>query len=334
MTNVSINEGTQTTIATDTVGTVNYQVIKLDVGSSGASSPFTGTIAAVSSLAAGSVAVTAGTVTAGTVNLVTRTGNVGTLEAGTITTLPNIPGGTITNLISGTINSATAVLNSGTINVATAVITTLPNTPGGTLGLVSTVTTVSNVTNGSIVVTAGTVAAHAITAATITEGTLRNLISGTINSATVVINSATISVMPNTPGGTLGLITRTGNVGTLESGTIRVNPNPTIVSTTYGTTSAGTIGTIIAAPSAGSAIFLTGLEVSVQSGTVEPVVSFGLAANGNGVMSRGLYTPGGGVYKAFTPANSGSNTGTALTWNVLTSSGTVSYVVSYFIAVP
>lgn len=164
-------------------------------------------------------------------------GNVG-VSSGTITSLPNIPGGTITNLASGTINAATAVLNSGTINVGTFVmpsgtLTVLPNLPQGsinvtagtiatlgtmgTLGLVNTVTTVSNVTNGSIVVTAGTIAAHAITAATITAGTLTNLVSGTINAATAVINSATISVLPNLPQGSINV-----TAGTITSGSIRV----------------------------------------------------------------------------------------------------------------
>ncbi len=75
--------------------------------------------------------------TSGTINSATVTGNVG-VSSGTITT------GTINNLVSGTINSATVILNSGTINVAT-------------------------------------VAAHAVTAATIT--------AGTINAATINLGS-------------------------------------------------------------------------------------------------------------------------------------------------
>lgn len=35
MANVLINQGTQTSIAADTVGTINYQIIKLDVGTAG-----------------------------------------------------------------------------------------------------------------------------------------------------------------------------------------------------------------------------------------------------------------------------------------------------------
>ena len=42
---VTINEGTQSPIAVDLVGTTNYQTVKLDIGASGASSAFTGTFA-------------------------------------------------------------------------------------------------------------------------------------------------------------------------------------------------------------------------------------------------------------------------------------------------
>lgn len=101
----------------------------------------------------------------------------------------------------------------------------------------------------------------------------------------------------------------------------------------FSTTSVGTIGTIVAAPGQGTSIFVTNLDVVVQSGTCEPVVSFALAANGAGVLNRGMYGALGGISKSFIPANNGGTTNAALTWNVLTSSGTVSYSVSYFLEV-
>lgn len=262
---ITVNEGTQSNILTDTAGTQEIGVVKIDLSAAG----------------------TYGSLWDGKLQ-------GGTINVSTISSLPNIPGGTLTNLISGTINSATAVINSatisvlpnlpqgsiqitagtitagtitnlasGTINSATAVINSatisvLPNLPqgsinvtaetitsgsvritvgtvgggvasgaansgnpmvtagtdsggtvygfltdtkgqqylgGGTISMINaaTISTLPNITGGSIVVTTGTIAAHAITAATITEGTLRNLISGTINSATAVINSASIS---------------------------------------------------------------------------------------------------------------------------------------------
>ena len=60
-TSVLINQGTQTAIANDSVGGTMYQTIKLDMGTTGVSNPFAGTI----------------------------------LNVNQIGTLPNIPGGTI-----------------------------------------------------------------------------------------------------------------------------------------------------------------------------------------------------------------------------------------------
>jgi hypothetical protein len=95
MANIVVNQGTQTAVATDTVGTIEYQKIKLDVGATGASSPFTGTLAAVTNLAGG-------TVTA-----------VNNLVKGTVT---RVEGGTIqTNQLTGTINVGTFVNNGGTV---------------------------------------------------------------------------------------------------------------------------------------------------------------------------------------------------------------------------
>ncbi len=55
MSGVLITQGTATNIQTDLVGTTNYQIVKLDRGIAGASSLFTGTIDAVTNLAAGTV---------------------------------------------------------------------------------------------------------------------------------------------------------------------------------------------------------------------------------------------------------------------------------------
>ncbi len=178
---------------------------------------------------------------------------------------------------------------------------------------------------------------------TINAGTIN---TGTINTGTVVIPSGTITVLPNLPQGSINvtagtitagsIVVTNGTIshGTIDSGTVQLNPKPTIAVNSYGTTTAGTIGTLIAAPSAGSSIFVTSLDVSQVTGTAESVVSWGVVAQGNQVLSRGLYTVGGGIAKSYTPANSGSATGTALTFNLLSGAGTISYNVSYFVAVP
>lgn len=91
---IKVNEGTQTPVYTTTVGTVEAQIIRLDVGSGTTSGAFTGTLKEVSVLAAGTVT------------------SVANLAKGTVT---RVEGGTITNLISGTINSGTVVNNGGTV---------------------------------------------------------------------------------------------------------------------------------------------------------------------------------------------------------------------------
>lgn len=224
---VTVNQGTAKNISTDTVGTLEYGIVKLDMGTLGGTNPFSGTLPEITNLASGtlnrinqgSINVTAGTVTAGTINLairvgnlgtvesgtisrleggtlnlVTRVGNVGTLEVGTISALPNLPGGTLTNLVSGTINSATVVLNTGTINLGTVV---------GKDANAATQT-------GNPLSIGGTDSG----------GTLRTIKVDSGGLQRIGLDSGTVSVLPNIPGGTLGLVTRVGNLGTVESGTI------------------------------------------------------------------------------------------------------------------
>ena len=65
MSGILITEGTSTNIAADTVGTTNYQKVKLDIGAAGASSLFTGTLGAITNLAGG-------TITAGTMDTISQ----------------------------------------------------------------------------------------------------------------------------------------------------------------------------------------------------------------------------------------------------------------------
>lgn len=337
MTGIQINQGTQTDIYTENAGTVEIGAVKLDLSAQGTYgvSMFQGTIIEVTSIAnlnkgtvtrlgQGSINITAGTITAGTVN--TGTINAGTINTGTIN---------LGTFVGKDANAAAQVGNplaiAGTDGGGT-VYTFKTDTKGQVYlggGTVDTLTTIANITNGSVRITVGTITVLPnlpqgsinVTAGTVTAGTVN---TGTVNTGT--INVATVTA------GTINA--GTVNAGTINAGTFALNPKPSVVVNAFATTTNATIGTIIAAPSAGSAIFITSLDISVQSGTVEPVVSFGLAANGNQVISRGMYVPGGGIAKTYIPANSGSATGTALTWNVLTSSGTVSYNLAYFVAIP
>lgn len=84
---IAINEGTQTTVNTTLVGGTETQVIRLDVGSGTTAAEFGGTITAVANLAKGTITKVEG----GTVGLVTRTGNVGTIESGTVDAISQLP---------------------------------------------------------------------------------------------------------------------------------------------------------------------------------------------------------------------------------------------------
>lgn len=124
---VVINEGTQSAVATDQVGTLNYQVIKVDMGTAGVSNPFSGTIPQITNIAGGTVTVSNPTGTTiqfnnGTIDLLktgtinrleggtlTRVSTIGTLELGTVT-LTN-PTGTTVQFINGTVD----LLKAGTI---------------------------------------------------------------------------------------------------------------------------------------------------------------------------------------------------------------------------
>lgn len=305
---VQINQGTQTQILTETAGAVEIGVVKVDMSASGTYgvSMFEGTLLRLHTIG------TLPNLPGGTITSVTEVAN---LAKGTITRLE---GGTVqANLLTGTVTAVTEVANlakgtvtrleGGTVqtNILTGTVTSITNLASGTL---AAVTSVTNLVGGTLT--------------RLTDGTVR-IPAGTITSVTDVANLAK------------GTITRVeGGSIAVTAGTMRLNPNPTQVTQSFGTTTTGTIGTLVAAPSAGSAIFITNLTISVQSGTVEPVVSFNLAANGNGVVNRGLYVAGGGAVIPFPVPNSANNTGTALTWNILSGSGTVSYNVSYFIAVP
>lgn len=224
-------------------------------------------------------AISIGESTGGTLDLITRVGNVGTLEVGTVTvsnptgttvtvdhgtiTLSNPTGttvqfnngtvnllnaGTITRLENGTIGLVTRVGNVGTIEVGT--ISTLPNIPGGTLGVVSavsmlnagTLTTIPNIPGGTIGVVSN------ITNGTIriTAGTVNSLVGGTLGLVTTVTNlsNGTIQSSGTTTGvGTVSNIAVVHNAGTVQNinfGTVRLDPRPSKNVLTYGTTFAGT----------------------------------------------------------------------------------------------
>src|SRR3990167_6758959 len=92
--NISVNTGTAATIRTDDVGGVQYPVVKIDVGADGASSAFTGTLGAVTNLAAGTLTrLTAGTLTAL---------GIGTISVGTVLNIGLRHGDEFATVVTGT----------------------------------------------------------------------------------------------------------------------------------------------------------------------------------------------------------------------------------------
>ncbi len=157
MSGVLITQGTATNIQTDLVGTTNYQIVKLDRGIAGASSLFTGTIDAVTNLAAGTVtALGKGTVATGTVDVVSQfppnpwgtTVTTGTNTLGTIKPLVSGSAIFVTDLIISAGSATTLVIGMG--GTSTPLIGTLSFAANG--GLVSNFRTPGSVTSGSALV--------------------------------------------------------------------------------------------------------------------------------------------------------------------------------------
>lgn len=120
MSNFGANQGTQTFVKTDTVGTEVYQYIKLDIGAAGVSVPFTGTLLQVSTLNS----LTTGTVdTIGLThaNYFGTTVFTGTSTMGTIK--PSLGAGTriyVTDLIISVGSASNVVIGDGTITTPIA----------------------------------------------------------------------------------------------------------------------------------------------------------------------------------------------------------------------
>jgi len=271
---------------------------------------------------AGHVHITGGTVVSGapgdtpggTLDLVTRVGNLGTLELGSVVvnTLPDLPGGTI--------DLVTRVGNLGTLELGSVAVTTIPQVSVGTVPQVS-VGTVPNI--------------NVATGTQQTLGTVGVLNNGTLAQVTSVSNMVG-GTITRVLGGTVNLLTDQNSLGTLgkvESGTVQKNEKPVNIGTSFhtrGTTGAAVWGTLIAASGAGTYQYVSNVDIVVTSGTVDvAVTNIGIGGStGAGVLTRGQFTPGGGIAKNFDPiARSGTN-GTLSYW--LGGAGTVDINVTYW----
>lgn len=334
-TNVNVVTGTQQTLGT--VGIVNSGTL--------GEVTLVPTVTTVSNLTNGSVRLTVGTITTGSLTDVTNlySGSVrmtvGTITTGSITdlaTIYNLNKGTITRVETGTLAEVT---------------------------LVPTVTTVSNVTNGTVRISVGTITTGSLSnvamlnagtvvipTGTITTGSLTNLASlhtGTIQSVSEVVKGtttlvSTVTTLSNlttgsivvTSGtlGSVGALAQVHNAGTIQAGTVQINSKPvtTLVSHgTLGTAGGSFFATISAASGVGTNHWVTNVDVVMQSGTADVRILAGTAIAGTGVIAAGFFPgPGGGIAKHFMPAfSAGANS--ELTYHFV-GAGTAFITVNYF----
>jgi len=239
-----------------------------------------------------------------------------TVGGGTLAELGSI--GTISGIAGGSLANVAKVHNAGTV-------AGLPDLPGGTVDLVTGVTTVTNLTSGSVRMTVGTVTVlpdlpGGTIDLTTGVGTL-----GSVSNIAVVHNAGTVAGLPDLPGGTIDEVTL------LKAGTVQINPkSPTQVLTAsaLGTTGGTMTGTLSAASGAGTSHYVTGLQIVVNSGTTDVFVGFGTTATGGSVLARGRFVPGGGIMRDFTfPIQSGTNSEICY---IIAGAGTALVAVNYW----
>lgn len=142
--------------------------------------------------------------------------------------------------------------------------------------------------------------------------------------------------------GVIGTLGTADTGGTARSLPIGVNPltgamyaeAPLNIGTSYGTlgtTGLAMIGTLISASGAGTYQYINGLSIVVASGTVDcAITSVGTVAgpNGEGILARGQFPPGGGIARNFGPTMRSGTNGTIGYW--MGGAGTAYFTVQYW----
>lgn len=324
---VSVIAGTIGAGTINTLGTVS-NILAGTIQNSGT---VTG-VGVVSALTSGTVSVnTAGTITSGTVAI--SLGTIGGKAASGAASVANPvliagtdSGGTVYAPLVDTAGHWKDDIISGTITSVSQLITGTIANSGTTTG----VGVVSNITNGSIRVTAGTMIQ---TIGTVNSGTMNTgtLNSGTINAGTFTmtvgtLNSGTVNA------GTIN--SGTINTGTINAGTMRIDPLPVIDTiSSVGTTGTTAIGTLIgtATIGVGTGVYITGYHILAISGTPEINLSFGTQKVNNQVIAHGLFPAGGGIARDKSFAHAYGTTQSPLTYEIVSGAGTVSWSVDYFL---
>lgn len=208
-----------------------------------------------------------------------------------------------------------------------------------TIGNIGTVTTVSNLVSGTLLNSGTTTGVGVVS--NLTNGSI-NLLTGTVTSVSNIVsgtllNSGTttgVGVVSNLTNGSVNILTGTvTSVSNVAAGTVQISKTPVQIGTAYavfGTTGAAVWGTIIAAAGAGTKQYVSGVDISVYSGTVDvAVTNIGVGGStGAGVLTRGQFPAGGGISKSFDPVIASGTNGTLAYW--LGGAGTVVINVQYW----
>jgi len=336
---VTVTEGTQTVIKTTTDTGAEIQHVRNDGGTIAVISSIpnvnidsgtqqtlgtVGTVVGIGTIS--NIVTTSGTTTGigtlsnvGSVGLVTRIGNIGTIESGTFTTSLTLNTGTITTgslsniamlhggtvVISGTVPVSGA--SAGTdVNIVTGTISSLPSLPSGT-NIIGDVI-ITNGTYKALVTNAGNVGVY------IGNTNLPNINGGTIGSilgigGTVQVSGASAGTDVNIVTGTvttgsLANVAVVNNIvtGTLSSVTISniYTGSQVLIAQAVGTTGGTIVGTLSAASGAGTYHWVSGLQIVVGAGTTDVFLGFGTTTTGGSVLARGIFTPGGGIMRDLT----------------------------------
>lgn len=261
--------------------------------------------------------------------LIAHLGTAGTAE--TVRVVASDAGALRVDLVSG-----------DTINIGTMTVGTIDNVVDGTLSKVSSVTEVSNlasgtiseITNGSIIVTAGTITTAA---SDIPGGTIDVLSALTTGSVVVTAGTVDATLTGDLSGGTVDLVSAiaAGSVA-VTAGTVKIDGRPNRNVLTYGTAFGGTAaayGTLIgsALVGAGTYLWLNDLSMVNRTGTVGCQIGFGTALNGDTVLAKGKFGANSGIQKSYPLAVNGNTTNQDLVCYI-DAAGTVDISVSYFLA--
>jgi fibronectin-binding autotransporter adhesin len=318
----TVTTGSLSNIAMLHAGTIASVGTLIGIGTVSNTVTTSGTVTGVGTVSG--IVTTSGTVTG--VGVVTSVTDVANLAKGTVTSVGSVVGiGTVSN----TVTTSGTVTGVGVVSaITTGSLTNIAMVHGGThVHPTGTLTTgsLANVAmlHGGTLATSGTTTGVGVVSA-LTNGSV-NILTGTIQSSGTTTGVGTI-----TSQGTLYALLH----GTIDAGTVKINATPAgstiLTNHVLGTSGAALFGTLLATAGAGTNVYLTGLQIVVHSGTPDCAITNNVAGStGAGVYARGIFPPGGGIARDFSPA---INCGAAGTLCYYINTGTASFIVNYWVS--